>query len=72
MSLKKYIIQSLEASIPKIINEVEDLTGSCPNHDLDSRPSADAYPYQGKLYWKLDRLNESIYRLGVLKHSVRR
>jgi len=69
---RKLIIQSLEASISKTIEKIEELTTACQKHDLRSRPEADACPCQAELYWKLDRLDESIYRLKKLNHSVGR
>lgn len=70
MSLKTRIITGLETSIIKHKQRVEELTTSCRKHTLPY--DSDACPCQGELFWKLDRLDESIYRLKILRHSVLR
>ena len=67
---KDKIIQHLQTSIFQAHDDIERLSTSCDQHDLASRPAADACPCQAKLYWQLDRLDESIYRLKTKNTSV--
>jgi len=68
MSPRTFIISRLETSICKTQQRIEDLTVSCEKHSLPY--DADACPCQGELFWKLDRLDESVHRLKTLRHSV--
>lgn len=70
MPTRQSVIRSLEDSIEKIIERIGELSILCDKHDLGSHPEADACPCQAELYWKLDRLDESIYRLKMLKHTI--
>jgi hypothetical protein len=67
MAAKRRIISRLETRICTTQQRIEDLT-NCPKHRLPSH--ANACPCQGELYWELDRLDESIYRLTTLEHST--
>lgn len=55
----------------KII-KTDDSISPCRKHDLAQHPTADACPCHARLYWQLDRLDESVYRLKVQKCSVSR
>lgn len=71
MRTRQSVIRALEDSIERITERIGELSISCDKHNLQSHPEADACPCQAKLYWKLDRLDESVYRLKVLKHTIR-
>src|SRR4051812_40828879 len=66
---RQRIIKSLETSVKETLDKIDELS-KCEKHDLRSHPEADACPCQAELYWKLDLLDESIYRLTTLKHFI--
>lgn len=70
MPVRQKIIQSLETSIKETLDKIDELSILCEKHDLRERPEADACPCQAELCWKLDLLDESIYRLTTLKHLM--
>ena len=70
MPVRERIIQLLETSIKETIDKIEELTILCEKHDLRDHPEADACPCQAELFWKLDVLDESVYRLTTLEHTI--
>jgi hypothetical protein len=61
--LTRFILPRLEASIAKTSDRISHLAVYCKRHEEYEDPEADACPCQVRLYWKLDRLDESIHRL---------
>ena len=70
MPARQKVIQSLETSIKETSDKIDELSILCEKHNPTSHPEADACPCQAELYWKLDVLDESIYRLSILGHSL--
>lgn len=70
MLSRERILQSLETSIESKYEKIGELSTLCEKHDLASHPNADSCPCQAELYWEIDRLDESLFRLKVLKISV--
>lgn len=66
----RLIVRRLETSIIKTNNKVDRLSEHCPKHNIDDHSHADACPCQAELFWKLDRLDESIYRLTAQRQWV--
>lgn len=69
MYLKNQVIKHLTDSIDETYQKIGKLSKRCNKHNLVNHPEADACPCQVKLYWQLDRLDESIHRLKT-KDSV--